>query len=83
MVKTSPTAPLVKRLVPSSLSLPTTLTSPGKITLCRLVQCAGKRSALTWPPLIRLWPELDLRGSVEGDVRRGLHEQRRHFDWHP
>ena len=51
--KTLRTAPLVKRLVPSALSLPTTLSSPGKITLCRLIPCAGKRSALTWPPLIR------------------------------
>ena len=47
MVKTS-TAPLVKRLVPSAVTLSTTLSSPGKITLCRPIPCAGKRSALTW-----------------------------------
>ena len=46
MVKTSPMAPLVKRLVPPALSLPTTLSSPGKITLCRLIPCAGKKKCV-------------------------------------
>ena len=32
--------PLVKQLMPSSLSLPTTLSSSGQITLCRLIPCA-------------------------------------------
>ena len=68
IVKLSHTAPLVKQLVQSALSLPTTLSSPAspsaswKVTLCRLTSCA---SALTWPHLIRLcWRQIaqtDLR----------------------
>ena len=45
-MKTSPTASLVKRLVPLVLSLPTTLSSPGKITLCRLISWAGKKKCV-------------------------------------
>ena len=70
-VKISHTAPLVKQLVQSALSLPTTLSPPAspwanwKVTLCRLISCARKRSVLTWPLVTRLrWRQIARTGPL-------------------